>query len=98
MASEAEEEDIPEEIHVPEREMVDIPAKRRRSRSRIKRWSCLKCDNCLAEDCGQCINWIPDSSLPDNSLPDNSLRTIRSRTIRSPDNSLPGQFVPYMYC
>jgi len=48
MACEAEEEDIPEEI----------PAKRRRSRTRIKRWSCLKCDNCLAEDCGQCINCL----------------------------------------
>lgn len=30
----------------------------RRSKARVKNWCCLKCANCLADDCGQCINCL----------------------------------------
>ncbi|XP_015792414.1 integrator complex subunit 4 homolog [Tetranychus urticae] len=30
----------------------------RRSKIRVKNWCCLKCANCLADDCGKCINCL----------------------------------------
>lgn len=30
----------------------------RRSKARVKNWCCLKCANCLADDCGKCINCL----------------------------------------
>ncbi|XP_053203810.1 myb-like protein A [Panonychus citri] len=30
----------------------------RRSKVRVKNWCCLKCANCLADDCGKCINCL----------------------------------------
>ncbi|XP_074603420.1 uncharacterized protein LOC141856962 [Brevipalpus obovatus] len=30
----------------------------RRSKARVKNWCCLKCANCLADDCGTCINCL----------------------------------------
>lgn len=31
---------------------------RRKTSGRIKNWCCLKCQNCLADDCGKCINCL----------------------------------------
>ena len=31
---------------------------RRKTSGRIKNWCCLKCANCLADDCGKCINCL----------------------------------------
>lgn len=31
---------------------------RRKTSGRIKNWCCLKCPNCLADDCGKCINCL----------------------------------------
>ena len=31
---------------------------RRKTSGRIKNWCCLKCTNCLADDCGKCINCL----------------------------------------
>lgn len=33
-------------------------APRRKTSGRIKNWCCLKCANCLADDCGKCINCL----------------------------------------
>lgn len=30
----------------------------KKAKIRVKNWSCLKCSNCLAEDCGECINCL----------------------------------------
>jgi hypothetical protein len=34
------------------------PTPRRKTSGRIKNWCCLKCPNCLADDCGKCINCL----------------------------------------
>ena len=36
--------------------MKNLP--RRKTSGRIKNWCCLKCANCLADDCGKCINCL----------------------------------------
>jgi hypothetical protein len=30
----------------------------KKSKARVKNWCCLKCPNCLADDCGKCINCL----------------------------------------
>lgn len=30
----------------------------KKSKARVKNWCCLKCSNCLADDCGKCINCL----------------------------------------
>lgn len=40
------------------RNRADKTPARRKTSGRIKNWCCLKCANCMADDCGKCINCL----------------------------------------